>query len=126
MVQTAEDSYELARSHIERVQDSIWGDPVDWADLSMYGFYCLEACIVAAALHLGQQRPGSHRDKADAAEVLAEEHGLPDVGSLLRDLNDMRKHEAYGDVDPPDGLNAEEVAAEIEQYVESVGALLQP
>lgn len=125
MAQTAEESYELARSHLERVQDSLWADPVDWADLSMYGFYCLEACVVAAALHLGQERPGGHREKADTAEVLAEEHDLPDIDGLLRDLNDMRKHEAYGDVDPPDGLSAEEVAAEVEEYVESVGALLQ-
>ncbi len=125
MEQTAEDSYELARSHLERVQDSLWGDPVDWADLSMYGFYCLESCVVAAALHLGQERPSGHRDKAETAVVLAEEHDLPDVWDLLRDLNDMRKHEAYGDVDPPDGLGAEEVATAIEEYVESVGALLQ-
>ena len=90
----------------------------------MYGFYCLEACIVAAALHLGQERPGGHREKADTAEVLTEEHDLPDIDGLLRDLNEMRKHEAYGDVDPPDGLSAEEVAAEVEEYVESVGALL--
>ncbi len=125
MEQTAEDSYELARSHLERVQDSLWGDPVDWADLSMYGFYCLESCVVAAALHLGQERPTGHRDKADTAGFLADEHDLPDVWDLLRDLNDMRKHEAYGDVDPPDGLDAEEVATAIEEYVESVGALLQ-
>ena len=124
MEQTAEDSYRLARSHLERVQAS-WDDPTDWADLSTYGFYCLEACVVAAALHLGQERPSGHREKADTAEILAEEHGLPYVWSLLRDLNDMRKHEAYGDVDPPDGLSAEEVATEIEEYVESVGSFLQ-
>ncbi len=124
MEQTAEDSYQLARAHLERVEAS-WDDPTDWADLSTYGFYCLEACVVAAALHLGHKRPQNHSDKAETAALLAEEHGLPDLWDLLRDLNDMRKHEAYGDVDAPDGLNAEEVAAAIEEYVEFVGSFLQ-
>ncbi|MYE46350.1 MAG: hypothetical protein F4X25_06280 [Chloroflexi bacterium] len=125
MAQTADESYELARAHLERVQVSSWGDPVDWADLSMYGFYCLEACVVAAALHLGQERPSGHREKVETADSLAAEQNLPDIWDLLRDLNDMRKHEAYGDVDPPEGLDAEEVAGAIEEYVDSVGALLQ-
>ena len=49
--QTAEDSFQLALSHLERVQVS-WDDPTDWADLSSYGLYCLEVSIVAAALYL--------------------------------------------------------------------------
>lgn len=83
-----------------------------------------QSCALARS-HPERERPSGHREKADAAEDLAEEHGLPYVWSLLRDLNDMRKHEAYGDADPPDGLSAEGIAAEIEEYVESVGALLQ-
>lgn len=51
MDQNAEDSFELALKHLERVRDS-WDNPTDWPDLSIYGFYCLAACIVAAALHL--------------------------------------------------------------------------
>jgi hypothetical protein len=38
---------------------------------------------------------------------------------LLRDLNDARKAVAYGDVTRPQ-LNAEDVASEIEDYVEAV------
>jgi len=30
----------LARRHLERVQQA-WDDPLDWDDLSLYGFYCL-------------------------------------------------------------------------------------
>jgi hypothetical protein len=26
-------------------------DPPDWADLSFFGFYCLEAAVEAAAIH---------------------------------------------------------------------------
>ena len=36
----------------------------------------------------------------------------------------MRKHEAYGDIDPPEGLDPQEVAAEIEDYVAAVRELL--
>ena len=46
MAQTADESFRLALRHLERVRGS-W-DPPDWAELSFYGFYCLEACIVAA------------------------------------------------------------------------------
>ena len=47
-------SLALARRHLERVQNS-WDDPVDWDDLSLYGFYCLENAVEAAALHFGMK-----------------------------------------------------------------------
>ena len=121
--QTAEDSLQLANSHLQRVWDS-WDEPTDWADLSTYGFYCLEASVVAAALHLGWRRPGSHRAKEEAAQRLHEEHGLPDMADLLVALNQTRKHEAYGDTDRPDDLDPEEIAAAIEEYVGYVAELL--
>ena len=74
MAQTAQDSFQLARSHLQRVQTS-WNDPTDWTILSTFGFYCLEA---------------------------------------------------YGDTPPPSGLDAEDVAIEIEEYVDSVSGLLAP
>ena len=122
----AADGGRFARSrlaHLDRVQAS-WDDPTDWADLSSYGLYCLEACIVAAALHLGQARPGSHFAKAEAAEFLNQEHGLPDIGDLLIDLNTMRKHQAYGDTRAPDGMDPQDTADTIEVYVATVQALL--
>lgn len=122
--QTAEDSLQLANSHLERVLAS-WDEPTDWADLSTYGFYCLEASVVAAALHLGWRRPRSHWAKEDAAQRLHEEHGLPDTAELLVALNQTRKHEAYGDIDRPDDLDAGEIAAAIEAYVGSVAELLE-
>ena len=106
-------------SHLQRVQAS-WDDPTDWTALSTFGFYCLEACVVAATLHLERQRPRNHPDKAREARRLATEYNLPDIGDLLVDLNDMRKHEAYGDVDPPDDLHAKEIATAIEEYVEAM------
>ena len=59
------------------------------------------------------------------AAYLTDEHHLPDIANLLVDLNTMRKHEAYGDIDPPDSLDPEDVASEIEAYVEQVGKLVQ-
>ena len=59
------------------------------------------------------------------ARYLATEHHLPEVENLLVDLNTMRKHEECGDVDPPDNLDPEDVASEIEAYVEQVGKLVQ-
>ena len=124
MEQTADDALRLARSHRERVRAAVLG-PTDWADLSTYGFYCLEAAVVAAALHLGWRRPSSHQAKVDAARTLRAEHELPDAAGLLYTLNQTRKHEAYGDTDRPEDLHPGEIAASIEEYVGSVEALLR-
>ena len=125
MDQTAADSLQLALSHLERVQAS-WDDPTDWTILATFGFYCLEACIVAAALHLGWSRPGGHREKESEAHRLVSDHGLPDVKDLLRDLHEMQKHEAYGDTPPPADRDPKDVATAIQEYVDSVSQLLAP
>ena len=118
----AEKSLSHAKQHLERVL-AAWDDPTDWADLTIYGFYCLEAAIVAAASHIGLDFKRSHAEKAEMARQLFQSHGLPDVADFLWDLNTARKASAYGDVDFPD-LDAETVAQEIEEYVEAVSALL--
>jgi hypothetical protein len=112
----------LARSHLERVQGA-WTEPTDWANLSVYGFYCLEAAVEAGALHVGISTSRKHWEKVDIASDLHRKHGLPDVTELLRDLNDARKAAAYGDVDLPE-LDAEEISAQIERFVDAVAALL--
>ncbi len=101
-----------------------WDEPTDWVDLSTYGFYCLEASVVAAALHLGWERPSTHRAKGEAARRLRDEHGFPDIEDLLFALNEARKYEAYGDTSRPDDLNAEDINVAIEEYVSSVGELM--
>lgn len=60
------------------------------------------------------------------AQHLTAELGFPDVEALLVDLNNMRKHQAYADTEPPDGLDSQDVASEIENYVEEVRKLLAP
>ncbi len=119
---TGSNKLKLARRHLERVQDA-WGDPTDWDDLSLYGFYCLEAAVEAAALHVGLHTSKKHWEKVDLAVDLSRNHSLPDVTDLLGNLNNARKAAAYGDVEQPD-LNAEDLAAEIERYVDAVAALL--
>jgi hypothetical protein len=113
----------LARRHLKRVQNA-WDDPTDWDNLSLYGFYCLEAAVEAAAARVAIKTSRKHWEKADIARELHTKHGLPDIEQLLRDLNDARKSAAYGDIPAPD-LNAEDVASEIEKYVDAVADLVE-
>ncbi|MGD0228928.1 MAG: hypothetical protein ABSC19_01050 [Syntrophorhabdales bacterium] len=119
---TASEKLEIARGHLDKVQ-AAWDEPTDWSDLSIYGFYCLEAAVEAAVLHFGLTTSKKHWEKADNALRLNKMCGLPDVSGLLRDLNDARKATAYGDIQAPD-LDAEDIATEIEEYVNAVAALL--
>lgn len=128
MTQTARKALEVARRHLEKVE-AAWDAPTDWADLALYGFYCLESCVVAAAVHLGLPRPKStHPAKLQQARRLAASHGLPAVDGLLAELNDRRKFEAYGDSElaEDDDLDAEDVANEVRGYFEAVEAMLGP
>lgn len=84
---TARQQLNLAKKHLERVQLA-W-DPPDWANLAMYGFYCLENAVSAAATHAGIKFARTHPSKADAARQLAARHSLPDVSSLLVQLTVM-------------------------------------
>lgn len=84
---------ELAQRQLDRVQ-AAW-DPPDWADLSLYGFYALEAAVEAASVHCRMDVQKAHWARAAAAET-------------------------YGDVHAPE-LNAEDVAARIEAFIDSVG-----
>jgi hypothetical protein len=118
---TAREQLELTKKHLLKVQTA-WSEP-EWDDLSLYGFYCLENAVTAAATHAKIPFKKSHPDKAMAARELARKYGLPDVENLLKDLNDVRKSEAYGDIVAPD-LDAEDVASEIEAYVEAAEKFL--
>ncbi|HMD96507.1 MAG TPA: hypothetical protein VKM93_04135 [Terriglobia bacterium] len=118
----ADAKLKLARRHLERVQ-AAWDAPTDWDDLSLYGFYCLEAAVEAAALQVGVPTSKKHWEKADIAEELHKNHSLPDIADLLRDLNDARKAAAYGDVPLP-SLDAEDVASDIEAHVDAVAKIV--
>ena len=113
----------VARHHLRDHVQVAWDDPTDWDDLALYGFYCLEAAVMAASTHAGWVTRGQHPDKAKAAERLTQEHGLPDIQDLLTELNDGRKAVAYGDLDMPE-LNPEEVATQIDAYVQAVADLI--
>jgi hypothetical protein len=108
---------------LERVQ-AAWDAPTDWSDLSLYGFYCLEAAVMAAVAALDWEIKKTHPAKADAAERLHRDRGLPDSSDLLWQLNSARKGTAYGDVDIPE-LDAESVAVQLEEYVDAVEGLVE-
>jgi hypothetical protein len=111
-----------ARNHLGRVKAAA-PDPTDWYDLTIYGFYCVEAAVMAAAAHGGIIVEPNHPAKAAAAATLARTHGLPDVSGLLRTLNAARKAAAYGDRDLP-RLDPRILAREIERYADAVAALI--
>ncbi|MDD9985656.1 MAG: hypothetical protein OXQ31_05255 [Spirochaetaceae bacterium] len=117
-----EDKMKLARRHLERVQVA-WEDPTDWADLSFYGLYALEAAVDAALLFHKKEIQPAHWYRVEAAKQLSSEHGLDDVSELIGDLNDVRKREAYGDAIATE-LDAVEVATTIEKYIDSVAAVV--
>ena len=56
---------------------------------------------------------------------MSSEHGLDDVSDLLRDLNEVRKNEAYGDVVVAPELDPQDVATTIERYVDAIAALVE-
>jgi len=118
---SAHEHLELARRHLARVQSA--SKPADWPDLALYGFYCLENAVVAAAIHVGIATQKSHPSKVTAAQQLTLQHNLPDVSGLLVQLNDARKAEAYGDVVRPD-LDPEDLASILAKYIEAVGVVL--
>jgi hypothetical protein len=90
----------------------------------MYAFYAIENGVVAAAEHLGISWLRSHPRKADLAAGLHTNHGLPDVSALLRELNELRKSEAYGEVTLHPSLDAEDIAVEVERYIDAVTKLV--
>ena len=111
----------LAESQYERAQMA-W-DPPDWADLSHYGFHALENAVDAACLHLGIPVARSHPARQEASEQLHCDHGFDEISELLRDLNETRKSESYGDVTAPE-LDAQDTVMQIETYLEAVRALV--
>lgn len=119
---TASSKLALAKRHLRRAL-AAWPEPTDWDDLSLYGFYCVEAAVEAAALHLGLKTSTRHWEKVDVASKLHVQAKLPDATDLLRDLNDARKSAAYGDTEMPE-VEAEEIATQMENYVDAVTLLL--
>jgi len=117
------DKLQLAREQLARVQVA-WLDPVDWSDLALYGFYALENAVVAAADRAGLDWRQTHPSKVEAARQLHDRFGLPDVANLLIELNDLRKATAYGETQPARSLGPEDIAVEVERFIEAVAAFV--
>ena len=63
---TVQEKLELARRHLAKIQP----DPEGLDDLSIYGLYCLEAAVEAAALHVGIKITKQHWEKVKVAHEL--------------------------------------------------------
>ncbi len=113
---------QLAREQLARVQVASH-DPIDWSDVALCGFYALENAVVTAADHLAVRWQATHPSKVAAARELHAQHGLPDVSGLLTILNTLRKSEAYGETPAPRSMTAEDVATQVEHFIDSVAAL---
>lgn len=123
MADRAVEMLHKAEQHYRRVQEASH-EPTDWSDLALYGFYCLEAAVMAAATYYGMKGTRSHLQKVKIAAVLHARHQLPDVSLLLPELNRARKAVAYGNVAMPK-LDAKGLATEIELYVHAVQRIVQ-
>ncbi|MGB8380188.1 MAG: hypothetical protein WCG47_02875 [Dermatophilaceae bacterium] len=113
----------LAREQLARVP-AAWIEPVDWSDLTMYAFYALENAVVAAADQTATDWQRSHQRKAALASQLHATNALPDVSTLLRNPNELRKAHAYGETTPPSSVTAESIEVLTEEYIEAVASLL--
>jgi len=120
---TVQSSLTLAAGHLKRVKAA--RKRPDWADLAMYGLYCLEASVRAAVLKAGGHSTNTHWEKSDQASTLNKQYGLPRIDKLMRLLNEARKSEAYGDIEFDEGAHdADEIAGEIEEYYDAVTAFV--
>ena len=117
------DRLDLAQRQFARAQAAA-SEPVDWSDLSMYGLYALENAVVAGAECLDIPWKRSHSSKAGVAQLLHAEHGLPDVAELLRDLNEVRKSEAYGEFRQDTRLDPADVSLALATYVHEIKRLI--
>jgi hypothetical protein len=117
------DRLDLAREQLAKVQVA-WLDPPDWADLTIYGMHALENAVVAAADFRRIEVKRTHWDKAAVAERLHNDHGLPDVAQLLSELNELRKGFSYGEPTTEPTMTAEEIASDVERYIDAVARLL--
>jgi hypothetical protein len=113
------DKLELARTQLAKVQVAAV-DPVDWSDLSLYSFYALENAVAAAADAAGVSWKQTHPSKIDASVELNSHYGLPDIADLLRDLNAIRKSSAYGEYLTAHRWDAEDIASQVEAYIDAV------
>ena len=73
----------------------------------------------------GKQPSTNHWEKAREAGMLHQDHDLPDISDLMKELNNARKANAYGDDEfDEEDADAEDTASSIEEYFDSVRSFL--
>jgi len=123
---TVAGSLKLAAKHLGKVQAA--RKAPDWADLAMYGLYCLEALVRAAILKTPRGQPDkTHWGKVIQAKALSSTHSLPDIDGLMQLLNQARKAEAYDDEEfDESSYDADDVADQIKAYFDAVTKFASP
>lgn len=100
-------------------------DPADWSDLTIYGMHACENAVVAPAEALNMSVKKTHWDKVEVADRLHKEHNLPDIADLIKELNELRKGFAYGEMTIDPSMSAEYIAGGVEHYLDAVSDLLK-
>ena len=122
----AQSALDRARKQLERVSEASW-PPEDRENAVMWAFYAYENCVVAAAYALNIPWRKRHDKKVALARRLFKDgHVSRDLGDELERLNELRKDVQYGD--PGAELlevDLETLSAELEEFVDEVGALLE-
>lgn len=120
----AREQLQLSRKHLAKVQRAVAADPVDWADLTIFGLYAVETAVVAAGAHVGISDEETHPGHVRLARKLHHGYDLPNIEEMLKDLQRNRLYEAYGKIQPSGRFDAEDIATAVEAYVDAVGALI--
>lgn len=116
----AREKLRLAKDHLEKVHQAVGGEPVDLALLYIFGQYAMEVAASAAGAHVGISEAETHPGQVRLAQRLHDEHGLPDIQEMLRDLQRNRLHEAYGKLEPSGKFDPQDIAVAVEEYVDAV------
>lgn len=116
----AQEKLRLARDHLAKVRQAVKARPPDLALLYVFGQFAVEVAATAAGAHVDLSEAETHPGKLRLAGRLRDEHGLPDVEEVLRDLQRNRIHEAYGNFEPSGRFSPDEIAVTVEAYVEAV------
>ncbi len=121
----ARSKLEVARNQLERVHDAV--EMEDPEETVTWAFYAYENAVVAAAEKERLPWKKTHISKQDVAEKL-HRRGLlsKDVTDTLRDLNELRKDVAYGEVgEDLQAVSLEDLELELEQFIEEVADLVE-
>ena len=126
-VSEARDKIAIARVQLERVQRSVYDEPLDPQNAVTWAFYAYENCVVALAELHGRRWTPNHYQKAQLARSLHADGLISrDIGDELEKLNVLRKGVAYDFPDPElEELDIEDLADELEVFIDETAGEIE-